>query len=301
MEYIRYNFYDDFDAITKLNHRNIEYINLILNMFSQMFDIENMSENTKNLLMREIAINGSAYVEPTENGYIVMGGYFYGIPDIDSTYPNSYLCTYHNHHKDIKDLKNAKGTVCYVDANCIPNEQLFKFSSAFAQVDTSLNNNIIFSRIAPIISAKNDTVREEYRKVLDNMIHGELENVIKDVITPSIDNSHGLPTTDISNGAYSEKIQYLSMYHEQLISRLAKLYGISYTFISKQANITNDELHNSDDFCRIYPLMYKKNLNECLAKIGLKAEFSKPWHWINENHENTNNENHDNEKVGEQE
>ena len=87
---------------------------------------------------------------------------------------------------------------------------------------------------------------------------------------------------DISNADYSGKIQYLSMYHEQMISRLSKLMGIKYNFYSKQANITNDELHNSDDFSCIYPLMFKKFLNLCLNKIGLKAEFSEPWKWIDE-------------------
>lgn len=290
MNEIIYNFWNDLPSIDKLNNRNKTYVETIINMGAEMFEIDGLTHAQTTHLLRTIFLRGSAYVKKTDESYIIAGGHFYGVPEPDEIYPNSYIATYYGSSWDIKDLKENDGTVCYCLPSCTPLTMIYDFASTFAQIDTSINNNIIFSRIAPIISAKSDRVRESYKKALHNMINGELENVINDSLTPSIDNTSGLPITDISNGAYSEKIQYLTMLHESVISRLAKLFGISYTFINKQANITNDELHYSDDYCTIYPMMFKKNLNECLEKLNLKVEFSKAWKWIDNLSEMRNDE-----------
>lgn len=274
------NYYNYYSTELKNQERNYEYITIITNMLAEMFVINGMSHEDTTRLMRTIILNGSCYLKKDGDRYIIARGNYVGYETVYSDVPETYVV--HTHDFSFEGVPSGENgdTVCYLFPQRMPLTQVFRFASQFAEIDTSLVNNIQFARIAPIAVVTNERTQELYEKAVTKMLSGELINSILSALNSVSDKPLSLATLDISDGKYSEKIQYLSMYHEQMISRLCKMFGISYTYISKQANITNDELHNSDDFCAIYPLMMKSNINECLEKIGLHAEFNKPWEWI---------------------
>lgn len=274
------NYFNYLDADSKMDIRNSEYLVDFVNIICEMLEIEGIDYNYKNYLISQILLNGSAYIEKTDSGWIICGGHFYGVPEPDKIYPNNYIATKPGFEFD-GNVEESDGTVCWFVPELVSNTKIFRYADMMSQADTSLVNNIIFARIAPIISAKSDSVRASYEKALDKMISGELCNVIKDTVTPG-DERGSLPVTNVSDAKYSEKIQYLSMFKDQIYSWFCQAYGIRYNHNSKQANITNDELHCTDDFCAIAPTIFKNNINIGLKKLGLKADFSKPWKWINE-------------------
>lgn len=276
-----YNTFNDYPAEIKNNVRNQDYIQIIINMGAEMFDISDMTHEYSTMLIRTIFLYGSAYLKKTENGkYIICGGQWVGIPKPDEIYPEKYLAVKAGFQFEGVPDESKGETVVYLEPQLNMITQILRFASQFSEIDTSLFNNLMFSRVAPIAVVGNQKTKSEYEQSLGKMLAGELNNSILSSISLTTDKPLNLSTIDISNADYAGKIQYLSMYHEQLISRLARLFGINYNFISKQANITNDELHNSDDYSCIMPLMFKKFLNLCLNKIGLSAEFSEPWKWI---------------------
>lgn len=276
-----FNYFNNYSTKMKSDVRNSVYITLLTNMLAEMFEIKGMTHDYSTFLIRQVLMYGSAYVKKCDNGkFIICGGSYVGIPEPDEIYPKEYIATKPNfEYQGIPDDINE--TIVYLVPQVERCDQIFRYASQFSEIDTSLVNNIQFSRIAPIAVVANDRVRELYEKALGKMLAGELVNSILSALNTMSDKPQSLTTLDISDGKYSEKIQYLSMYHEQMLSRWCKMFGIRYSHHSKQANITNDELHNCDEFCSIYPLMYKKFLNLCLNKIGLSAEFSTPWEWIN--------------------
>lgn len=290
----KFNYYNTYTPEHKNIVRNNEYIQIIMNMGAEMFDISDMSHEYSTMLLRTIMMFGSAYLRKSENGkYIICGGQYVGIPEPDEIYPKQYLAVKANFQfNGIPNPENGE-TIVYLTPQLDVTEQIFRYATQFAEIDTSLVNNIQFARIAPIAIVGNEKVKKMYEQALGKMLTGELINSILSSISLTTDKPTNLTTMDISNADYATKIQYLSMYHEQMVSRLARLYGINYNFISKQANITNDELHNSDDFSCIYPLMFKKFLNLCLNQIGLNATFSEPWKWIDRINENRYNNNDD--------
>lgn len=276
-----FNYYNNYTTDEKSYVRNNEYIQLIMNMGAEMFDIDGMSHDYSTMLLRTIFLYGSAYLKKTENGrFIICGGQYVGIPEPDEIYPSKYLAVKANFtYEGTPNPENGE-TIVYLSPQLDMITQILRYATQFSEIDTSLVNNIQFARIAPVAVVGNEKVKKMYETALDKMLRGELVNSILSAISLTTDKPANLTTMDISNADYAQKIQYLSMYHEQMISRLARLYGINYNFISKQANITNDELHNSDDYSCIMPLMFKKFLNLCLNKIGLSAKFSEPWKWI---------------------
>lgn len=276
-----YNMYADLPPRVKVNERNKEYIQLITNMGAEMFDISDMSHDYSTQLLRTIMLYGSAYLKKADNGkYIICGGQFVGIPEPENIYPEKYLAVKTNFKFEGIPDETKGETVVYLTPQLDLTNIVYRYATQFSEIDTSLVNNIQFARIAPIGVVGNERIKDMYEKALGKMLTGDLVNSILTPLSLTTNEPANITTMDISNADYSGKIQYLSMYHEQMISRLSKLMGIKYNFYSKQANITNDELHNSDDFSCIYPLMFKKFLNLCLNKIGLTAEFSEPWKWI---------------------
>lgn len=290
-----YNVFNNYPAEIKSNERNKDYIQHIINAGAEMFDISYMSHDYSTMLIRTIFLYGSAYLKKTENNrYIICGGQYVGIPEPDQIYPSRYLAVKAGFTFDGIPDENKGETIVYLSPQLDMMTQILRYASQFSEIDTSLFNNLMFARIAPIGVVGNEKTKKAYEDALGKMLVGELNNSILSSISLTTDKPLNMSTIDISNADYAGKIQYLSMYHEQLISRLARLYGINYNFISKQANITNDELHNSDDYSCIMPLMFKKFLNLCLEKIGLHAEFSEPWRWIDHINENRyNNETDD--------
>lgn len=282
-----YNVFNNYPAAVKSDERNKDYIQLIINAGAEMFDISDMTHEYSTMLIRTIFLYGSAYLKKTENNrYIICGGQYVGIPNPDQIYPSRYLAVKAGFTFDGIPDESKGETIVYLSPQLDMMTQVLRYASQFSEIDTSLFNNLMFARIAPIGVVGNEKTRKAYEDALDKMLVGELNNSILSSISLTTDKPLNLSTIDISNADYAGKIQYLSMYHEQLISRLARLYGINYNFISKQANITNDELHNSDDYSCVMPLMFKKFLNLCLEKIGLHAEFSEPWKWIDHINEN---------------
>lgn len=279
-----FNFYNSLNSDEKFDFRTNNYTSMIVSFLCRMFTIDGLTESQKNVLLTKIYTNGTCLLKRDGDSFIICEGNFYGVPKVNEIYPRRYIAvkatdgaSAFRYDSDVVEDETA--TVCYVNNFLAPVTEIQRFAVQLADTDTSMVNNIKYCRIAPIGVVQNDKERKSYETALDKMLKGELVNSVKSDLDLS-GNMVNLTTIDISNGNYSDKLQYLSMYHEQLLSRLCKLFGISYNMISKNANVTNDELDSVDVFASVLPSSMKDILNECLEKLGLKADFTAPWKWI---------------------
>lgn len=290
MNYFRFNFYNHLDANEKNIERNSDYVKLIYNMFFSMFKFKGIKKEYADYLIATVLAYGSAYIKKADDDkYIICGGHYKGIPKPDEVYPDEYICSKPDFSFDGKIGDNE--AIAKMSFDATPFTWIYRIASQLAEIDTSLVNNIQFARIAPIAVVSNDRVRELYEKAMSKMLSGELVNSILSALNAVSDKPSSLTTLDISDGKYSEKIQYLAMHRDWLISKLCEMCGIRYNVIDKHANITNDELHNTDSFSSLNPRLYKNMLNECLNKLDIYVEFSEQWDWIDkmENAENAVN------------
>lgn len=300
---MHWNYYNYYNNDLKNEIRNADYISIITNMISSMFVFNGISQEYGRHLIKCLIMNGTAYIKPTTDGkaIICMGNYA-DVPDADEIVPRRYVAVKNNFEFDgIPD--DTTETIAYMTPDRYNMDIVYRFASQFAEIDTSLVNNIQFSRIAPICVVPDDTTKAQYEKCLKDMLSGQLENTVRAGFRNLDGTSQTLDMISISDANHVEKIQYLSMYHEQMISRLCKLFGVSYSYISKQANITSDELHNGDDFCKIYPSIMRDCLNESLNKIGISVDFADVLKWIDEPQEvdtNVNNEEHEEQEEQEE-
>lgn len=278
------NFYNYLDCEQKFEYRVRNYTSTIINYICEMFVIPELTELQKCTLMNIILTNGSCLID-TRNGKInLVGGHYYGVPSDGEILPDNYLAV-----KPLKDKpynfdanpREIDGvTVAYINPFLAPCTEIQRFAVMLADVDTSLVNNVMFCRIAPIGCVQDDATKKTYENACNRMFNGELINSIKTYIDQNTGSASNLATIDISNGDYANKIQYLSMFHEQLLSRLCKMFGVPYNVLSKSANITTDELGNIDTFSSILPTNMKKCLQESIEPLGWHVEFSPVCKWI---------------------
>lgn len=150
-----------------------------------------------------------------------------------------------------------------------------KNAMILTDIDTSLINNIIFSRQKPIPIARDAKTKNMIDKTLTDLQNGKLETVLADFSFADLANDKQLVSVlDLSDVTKSQYIQYLIHAYDSIFSRTCMLMGLDITDNGKQAQITTDELNRHEDVSLIMPLMWYKSRKEGLAKIGLKIDFS---------------------------
>ena len=272
--------------------RQNNYERIFVNMLSGMFDITDSTGNklpfSQHELMLNIAYNGICGIYKDGENFVLTHGKYYGVPKPSEEFPPRYIGVRPNFQIDT-DTNDKNLVIAYCFPDRLPDFNIYWFSEQLTEVDKSLYNNLIFSRIAPIAVIGRENEREAYIDCVEKMVAGELINSITSVTNP-IDGTPAdiIKTIDITDGKYSEKIQYLSRYHEDLIRRIAMLYGHSMATTSKSANLLKDEVNSTETVSKIYPEIMLGCMNEWLSEFNEKfgytysATFSKPWEHLNE-------------------
>lgn len=198
------NYYNNLSERDKLNVRNRNYLHIITDFATEMFDIKGLSNEYKQRLIKTIIFNGTALIEKHDTDkYIIAPCYYSGIPNPWECYPDEITASYNTwtYNGKIKDNQ----TVVYLTPDRTAMSIVNRFTTQLAQVDTSLVNNVLFCRISPIISACTSNSKEMYENTIDRMMLGEVKNVITDTINPLTNTTQPLTVTDISKADYAEK------------------------------------------------------------------------------------------------
>ena len=159
-------------------------------------------------------------------------------------------------------------------------------SSTFTEIDKSSNANIIFARIAPIFAAADDKTKDAIKKIIENVISGNMEIVTSENIFSELqlgDNLSGLKTIDVTEPERIQYIQYLSQFYDVVMRRHFSRRGLPMRTPTKAAQQSTDEIHGLDSVSWFYPL---NKLNSRRAGVemvnrifGTKitVEFSEIW------------------------
>lgn len=178
-----------------------------------------------------------------------------------------------------------------VDCVVIPNNYLYtpdillfyQFAKRLSAVDTSLDFNVFFSRLAPIVKVSNDKVKQAVDEALNNILIGEMRSVIGQDLEADIDGFKSIDILNITDVKDVDKIQYLSKYHDDLLRRLYTLGGHAMAGTQKMAQQSSDEISQNDTISMIYPLerlnTLKAGIEQCNKLFGteMSVHFSEAW------------------------
>lgn len=274
-----FNYYNFLSTDSKMYFRNKDYLTTLQDMIASMFEITGLDIPQKYYLLKGIINNGKMFVMKDEDGVIIAPCNY--MNDNDNPYqilPDKFTVDKGNYHYSGKLKDNM--TVAFLTPDLLPLSIINRTAAMMSDVDTSMVNNIIYCRISPIISAYNDKTKQAYSDVIDNMIRGELKNVILDRLNMQTQQTNPITVSNISQADYATKIQCLSMFQQDLLSRIMMLFGVDYKHLDKQANALQSEMENGDDYMEIYPRILISCLRYSLEKLGFTVNFSKSWEWL---------------------
>lgn len=163
-----------------------------------------------------------------------------------------------------------------------------KYSYMLSELDLSIMCNVVFSRLKPIPIAKDARDKAKIDQIMSDLVDGKIKTIVQELNLSDIVNANKssievLNLTDVESSKY---IQYLSHLHDNLISRLFFMMGLSINDNGKQAQISIEEL-NKNKNAAISILngwydMRKFGFSQLEKKTGVKLEFDYSDVWKSE-------------------
>ena len=178
-----------------------------------------------------------------------------------------------------------------VDCVVIPNNYIYtndfplfvSFARRLTEVDTSLDLNVFYARLAPIIKVADDKTKQAVDNVLNNILVGELKSIISADIEKDIEGLESIQIMNITDIKDVDKLQYLSKYHDDLLRRLYTLGGHSMAGTQKMAQQSAFEVGQNDTISMIYPMERLLTLREGIEQMNkvfntsASVKFSDAW------------------------
>lgn len=231
------------------------YFTMIENLAFGKFDFTNLPDELKKEYILTPLIEGGT-------GAIAMMDYgelYSGIPVFEgiTPYPNVYnFASLHNPKGDSKMLKVGKDiAVGFNNHLHTPEIEIFRYAEIFTEIDTSILVNIKNTRISPLQKVSDSKEADAYNKAFNNIYDGKPNTIQLDKsIMEQINSEKQFENGQImlTRPEEVDKIQYLSKLHDDMLRRLCNLHGLPMSTTGKMAQITKEELMESQYFSHVY-------------------------------------------------
>lgn len=227
------------------------------------------------------------------NGHVgIMEHKKYGLVAFPGSFSDE-LDAYGRGKKYIGALLNGVAMEGTIGEDCvvIPNNYIYmpdfplfySFAKRLNEVDISLDCNVLFTRLAPIIKVANAKIKAAVDEILKDIKIGNPKCIVSDDLEQDIENLKSIDIFNITDVKDVDKLQYLSKYHDDLLRRLYTLGGHAMAGTQKMAQQSAYEVGQNDTIAMIYPM----ERLECL-KIGvdevnklfntdMEVKFSEAW------------------------
>ena len=163
-----------------------------------------------------------------------------------------------------------------------PDFQRIKFSELFTQIDTCMGACLKKAMPSNVIGCANDKIKNAVNNTLKSGDNGEPNTLVASTYDDEqLENA--IHSFELSDTTLIEKLQFLSKFRDDTLSRVATLYGIALNSTGKMAQQNNIELQGYNLFSRILPynmLQTRRFAIERFNKLfgaDLQVNFSEPW------------------------
>lgn len=153
-------------------------------------------------------------------------------------------------------------------------------SDFLSETDKSLRNAIVNTRFSKVLRAGNEMQKTLLEKAVDNNENGKPQVVVSSNILE--DENQNL-SVDLTNPEQSDKLQYLSKLHTDILRRFFNLYGMSTQGIDKVAQMTKEEVQNGSNASFIIPCDRLEERVKGITRVNnvfgtdIKVDFSECW------------------------
>lgn len=158
-----------------------------------------------------------------------------------------------------------------------------RYADKLTEIDKSMDCGILNSRYTQLVLVKNDKVKRNIDSAIENMKNGEplvvsgKDLLANDLIGNSTD-SKGVEVFNITDVTNSDKLQYLTHFHDDLMRTFYQIYGIDTNSTGKMAQQSTEEIEGNVGRSFIIPNdnynWRVKALNEIKEKFDLDISIN---------------------------
>ena len=266
------------------------YYNMIECLLMSKIKLKNLPKNMyTEYALKPLLRGGIGAFAITENG-----DYFTAFPTLSgvTAYPNvSKYAKLVNPISSTKDLLIGEEiAVGYNNYNHTPEYSIYWYAMMLTEIDKSLEVNVLNTRVSPVVGVNDSKQAKEFDRLFENIYNGKPKSItlnktfgeqIKEDSTK--ENITDKMLINLTQPNHVDKIQYLSKFHDDLIRRLMTFHGIPMNTTGKMAQITIDELKESDLYSMIYTgqqvELLERYINDINRIFGLNIdyEYNKAW------------------------
>lgn len=162
------------------------------------------------------------------------------------------------------------------------------YADFFTETDKSLKTALKKSRVLPIPITHDSKLEKAVRELLKKIDDGETDIVGYDgIIDELVDGRDPITMIELTDPKYTERIQYLSKFYDDMLRRFWTMYGHSLSSGSKMAQVSTMELEGYQTYSRIMPTEMLQCRRDWCQKItdilGFECgvEYNDAWEHLN--------------------
>lgn len=265
------------------------YVNTELQMLASMFNYEGLPNSIDTNFMELCLINyGVCAIVKLSNGDLYAGVPSL-LPPLDSYGWGTTVDLITRNGEIVKSQKIGIDCAIIWNNNTRTSEfDLFRFAESFTNVEISLRSIVRNSKKAPIPVAKDSKTKTAITEAINNANNGLSDvTIINDVALPQQINgmTADIPVLNLSDVKDVDRLQYLSKYHDDLLRRLATLYGHDMQTSGKMAQQSVEEIQGYKSYSMILPYIRleerKKGIDMInnVFELNATVDYSLPWQY----------------------
>lgn len=275
------------------NFITMSYYNTLELLAMAKFDYKNLPQNIENEFIEKAMIRGGVVaMTPIIDSYDNEEKMYCGIPVLSGVtmYSNisrqAQLTTPCGSSEAL--LVGKEIPVGYNNYNHSAEYDILRYAELFSEIDKSIDIAIKNTRMTKVFPVSDSKQAETINNVMEDIYNGKpkaiaLKKTFEDTLNESMgerEKNFSVPLTDPRD---VETIQYLSKLHDDLVRRIATLHGHKMNTTGKMAQMTRDELNESETFSHIYVCqqmeMRKRFVEDCNRILGTNIEVAYGCAW----------------------
>lgn len=218
------------------------------------------------------------------------GRLMYGTPTVSGLMGSRYtydgtsgtVSNVFNPEVSIQGIEGKDFVYVFNNKTQTPDLQRIKFAELFTQIDTCMGACLKKAMPSNVIGCANDKVRNAVNSTLKSGDNGEPNTLVASTYDDEqLENV--IHSFELSDTTLIEKLQFLSKFRDDTLSRVATLYGMALNSTGKMAQQNNIEMQGYNLFSRILPYNMLKTRRFAADRFNklfdadLRVDFSEPW------------------------
>lgn len=284
-------------AVKNIEFNYNDYLKQILkSLFTYDFD-EKTRQTLRTEIIEDILLeNGMCAIWKIDKLLYATECFFTGKIDPNGFLSDVTCITKNGIEKTFKNwYNNPDVAIIFNDNNYTPDLFFRKTAHDLTNVDISLELNVINSRLKPVPQVKNEEQKRAVEQILNDTAIGTYKTIMnKSQNVQDVLGKQEIPILNLTDAKYSQHIQYLSLYKDDVLRWFLGMYGIGMATSGKRAQTTRDEIASNSESKMIIPcdMLNQRKLGiEMLNKkfgTSFTVDFSKVWKENREREERKN-------------